>query len=280
MDAVRTVRSRTGAVLPVLGQGTWLMGERAVRRADEVRALRLGLDLGLTLIDTAEMYGEGGAEEVVGEAIAGRRDEVFLVSKVYPHNASRRGAVEAAERSLRRLATDRIDLYLLHWSGSHPIADTLAAFEELRSAGKVLHFGVSNLDLDEMEESEACPGGGDVAANQILYNLGRRGPERDLMPWCRERDVVVMAYAPLEQGQLRVTRALRDVAARHDATPEQVALAWTLREPGVVTVVKAGDETHLRADAAVLDLALTAADVADLDAAYPRPDHDVPLECL
>jgi diketogulonate reductase-like aldo/keto reductase len=195
--------------MPVLGQGTWRMGERRSARPAEVAALRLGLDLGMTLIDTAEMYADGGAEEVVGEAIRGRRDEVFLVSKVLPKNASREGTMRAAERSLRRLGTDRIDLYLLHWEGSHPLAATLEAFTRLREAGKIVHYGLSNFDRDLMQEAESLPGGATLAADQVLYHLGKRAPEARLLPWCAERGVVVMAYSPLAQGRLRRRQALR-----------------------------------------------------------------------
>lgn len=281
MPAAAPVRtSRSGAKLPALGQGTWEMGVRAGRRADEVRALRLGLDLGLTLIDTAEMYADGGAETVVGEALEGRRDEAFVVSKVLPDHATRKGTVQACERSLKRLGIDALDLYLLHWESRHPLEGTLEAFLALRDAGKIRHFGVSNFDAPELEKAERLPGGKAVAADQVLYNLGRRGIERRLIPWCADRGVVVMAYSPLEQGRLRASGALRTVAARHGATPEQVALAWTFRHPAVVTIVKAASEEHLRADAAALGLRLEAGDLALLDQDHPPPDRDVPLETL
>ncbi len=225
-------------------------------------ALRLGIELGMTLIDTAEMYAEGGAEEVVGEAIAGRRDDVFLVSKVYPHNASRQGVAAACERSLRRLRVESLDLYLLHWPGSTPIEETAEGFERLREAGKIRHWGVSNFDVDEMEE--VPPG---CFTNQVLYNLEARGIEWDLLPWCRERGMPVMAYSPVGQGgRLLRNPALREVAARHEATPAQIALAWTLRAPGVVAIPKAADLDHVRENAAAREIALTAEDLAALDA--------------
>jgi diketogulonate reductase-like aldo/keto reductase len=254
------------------------MGERPGRRAAEVAALRLGLDLGIGLIDTAEMYGDGGAEEVVGEAIRGRRDDVFVVTKVLPGNASRAGTLRAAERSLRRLRTDRIDLYLLHWAGPHPLAGTLEAFEELRAAGKIRHHGVSNFDLAEMEEAGSLPGGARIAANQVLYNLERRGIERRLLPWCRERGVVVMAYSPLDQGALARRPALRAVARRHGVSPERVAVAWTIRQAGLVTIPKAARPEHVRDCAAAIHLRLSAEDLAELDRAYPALDRDLPLE--
>jgi diketogulonate reductase-like aldo/keto reductase len=274
----------SGAGIPVLGQGTWYMGEDPAARPAEVAALRLGLDLGMTLIDTAEMYGEGGAEEVVGEAIAGRRDEVFLVSKVYPHHADRRGVQQACERSLRRLATERIDLYLLHWRGNVPLAETLEAFARLREQGKIGDFGVSNFDLDDMQEAAALPGGELIATDQVLYNLSQRGIEWDLLPWCRERRMPVMAYSPLEsnpleQGSLLANPALAAVAQRHQATPAQVALAWLLRQEGVVVIPKAVQPRHVRENRAALELAqaLDAEDLARLDAGFPAPRRRRPL---
>jgi diketogulonate reductase-like aldo/keto reductase len=274
--------SRRG--MPVLGQGTWNMGEDRSARAAEVAALRLGLDLGMALVDTAEMYGEGGAEEVVGEAIAGRRDQVYLVSKVYPHHADRAGVVAACERSLRRLKVDSLDLYLLHWRGSVPLEETLDAFARLREQGKILDFGVSNFDLDDMREAVALPPGGLVAADQVLYNLVQRGIEWDLLPWCRERGIPVMAYSPLEsspaeQAALLGQPQILEVARRHGATPAQVALAWLLRQHGVVVIPKAVRPEHVRANRAALDLAprLTREDLSDLDAAFPPPRRRRPL---
>ncbi len=276
----RRVRSRGGMELPALGQGTWMMGESRARRAREVAALRLGLDLGMTLIDTAEMYADGGAERVVAEAIAGRRDEVFLVSKVLPQNASRLGTPRAAEASLRRLGTDRLDLYLLHWAGPHPLGDTLEAFERLREKGKIRFYGVSNFDLHELEAAERLPGGAGVQANQVLYNLGRRGIERGVLPCCRKREVAVMAYSPFEQARLGERPALRRVARRHGVAPYQVALAWTLRLPELVSIPKASDPEHVRQNAAAGGLALSDEDLALLDGDFPPPERDVPLETL
>jgi len=256
------------------------MGEHARRAADEALALRLGLDLGMTLIDTAEMYGDGGAEEVVADAIAGRRNEVFLVSKVLPQNAGRRRAVEACERSLRRLGTDRIDLYLLHWRGSVPLAETLEAFAELQAAGKIRLWGVSNLDTDDMDELADMPGGSECATNQVLYNLTRRGIEFDLLPWCRKRSMPIMAYSPIEQGRLLGEAALNRVAARHNATAAQVALAWLLHEPDMIAIPKASTPAHVRDNRAALDLRLTRDDLADLDNAFPPPKRKRPLEML
>jgi diketogulonate reductase-like aldo/keto reductase len=272
----------SGNEMPVLGQGTWYMGEDPGARRDEVAALRLGMELGMTLIDTAEMYGEGGAEEVVGEAIAGRRDDVFLVSKVYPHNASRAGAQAACERSLRRLGTERIDLYLLHWRGSVPLAETLEAFVRLREQGKIGDFGVSNFDLDDMQEAAALPGGDLIATDQVLYNLTQRGIEWDLLPWCRERRLPVMAYSPLEsnpqeQGGLLGNPQLGAVARRHGVTPAQVALAWLLHQEGVAVIPKAVRPQHVRDNRAALDLQLTTEDLAQLDAGFPAPRRRRPL---
>jgi len=274
----------SGSRIPMLGQGTWNMGEDPAARAAEVAALRLGLDLGVTLIDSAEMYGEGGAEEVVGEAIAGRRDEVFLVSKVYPHNADRRGVQAACERSLRRMRVDCIDLYLLHWRGNVPLAETLEAFVRLREQGKIRDFGVSNFDLDDMLEASQLPGGELVATDQVLYNLAQRGIEWDLLPWCRERRIPVMAYSPLEsdpasQAGLLGKPQLKAVARRHGVTPAQVALAWLLRQDGVVVIPKAVRPQHVRENRAALDLALalTAEDLAQLDAGFPTPRRRQPL---
>jgi diketogulonate reductase-like aldo/keto reductase len=259
-----------GTTIPGLGQGTWHMGETPQNRAREADALRLGLDLGMTLIDTAEMYAEGGAEEVVGDAIAGRRDQVFVVSKVYPHNASRRGAIAACERSLTRMRVETIDLYLLHWRGSHPLEETVAAFEALKQAGKIRHWGVSNCDVDDLEE--LGPALADCAANQVLYSLEHRGVEFDLLPFCAQRRMPVMAYSPVGQGgKLLRHRALHEVAARHAITPAQVAIAWTLRDPNIVSIPKASDPAHVRQNAEARELRLTTADLATLDAAFAPP---------
>ena len=251
------------------------MGERG-DPASEAAALRLGLDLGMTLIDTAEMYGDGASERVVGQAIAGRRDEVFLVSKVYPQNANRRAMARSCEASLQRLGVGQLDLYLLHWRGSTPLADTVEAFERLREAGKIARWGVSNLDLDDMEEL-----GLGAAANQVLYNPSSRGIEFDLLPWCAARHVPVVAYSPVGQGgALLRDRALADVARRHGATAAQVAIAWSIRLPGVISIPKASDAAHVRENAAAASLALTPDDLATIDAAFPPPKTRQPLEML
>jgi diketogulonate reductase-like aldo/keto reductase len=274
------VRARSGAVLPNLGLGTWRMGEIPSRGKDEVAALRLGLDLGVRLVDTAEMYGDGGAEEVVAEAVRGRREEVFLVSKVLPHHASYVGTLRACEASLERLATDRIDLYLLHWPGPHPVEETIRAFQTLRAQGKIRYWGVSNFHVDEMEAVAAVADPAGCTANQVLYNLERRGVERRLLPWCAERGMPVMAYSPLEQGRLRSRGALERVGRRHGATPDQAALAWVLRDENVVAIPKAVRPEHVRANVAAADLVLTEEDLAELDRAFPAPARDVPLETL
>jgi diketogulonate reductase-like aldo/keto reductase len=266
--------------MPRLGQGTWNMGDAAAKRAEELAALREGIDLGMTLIDTAEMYGDGRAESLVAEAIAGRRETIFLASKVLPSNASRKGVVRSCEASLRRLQTDRVELYLLHWSGSYPLEETVRGFEDLLAAGKIRAWGVSNLDLQEMQRLTALPGGKACATNQVLYNLARRGIEFDLLPWCRERGMPVMAYTPTEQGTLLRHKALRTVAERLGATPAQVALAWVLRQDGVVTIPKAASRAHVRENRKALDLRLDAEALKALDAAFPPPKKARPLEML
>ena len=266
---IADVRFADGAVVPALGQGTWKFGEGQRSRAEEAAALRLGIDLGMTLIDTAEMYADGGAEEVVADAIAGQRDRVFLVSKVYPHNATRRGVRTACERSLARLRTDRIDLYLLHWRGAVPLAETVAGFEELVASGKIARWGVSNLDVGELRE---LPDPGACASDQVLYNLEHRGPEFDLLAFCARFAMPVMAYSPVGQGGAVLrSPALNTVAARHKATPAQVAVAWTLRTPGMISIPKAGDGAHVRENAAAAEIKLDEDDLAELDAAFPPP---------
>jgi diketogulonate reductase-like aldo/keto reductase len=277
---MNTVKFSSGAQVPALGQGTWNMGEEAARKQDEVRALQLGLDLGMTLIDTAEMYGEGGAELVVGEAIAGRRDEVYLVSKVYPHNASFEGAQAACERSLRRLKVDCIDLYLLHWPGPFSLDETFDAFAALQKAGKIKEYGVSNFDLEGMQDAVDC---GAPATDQVLYNLMKRGIEFDLLPWCREQRIPLMAYSPLEstgreQAALLGNPGLLAVAAAHGATPAQIALAWVLHQDGVIAIPKAVDPVHLRANRAAADIRLSTEDLAALDRAFPPPRRHRALE--
>jgi diketogulonate reductase-like aldo/keto reductase len=279
-SGLRTTTLPSGEAVPVLGQGTWLMGEGRRPRAEEVAALRLGLDLGLTLIDTAEMYASGRAEQVVGAAIAGRRDEVFLVSKVLPHNATRTGTVAACERSLRRLGTDRLDLYLLHWPGAVPLAETLEGFAALQQAGKIRHWGVSNFDVGELAAFAALPGEAAAATNQVLYNLTRRGIEWDLLPHCQAQGMPVMAYSPIEQGRLLGEPALARVARRLGATPAQVALAWVLRQDGVIAIPKAATPRHVEDNRAALDLRLGPDDLAELDAAFPPPAGPQPLAIL
>jgi diketogulonate reductase-like aldo/keto reductase len=266
------------ATMPRLGLGTWRMGENAPARAEEIAALTLGLDLGAPMIDTAEMYGDGGAEEIVGRAIAGRRDDVYLVTKVLPGNASYKGTIAACERSLKRLRTDRVDLYLLHWPGHHPLGETLRAFVELRRRELVVDYGVSNFDIDEMRHAVGLPGGEGVASNQILYNLQRRGVERKLLPWCVEEGVPIMAYSPLDQGRLVVRPALRDVAMRHGVSPYQIAIAWTLVHDGIVSIPKATRREHVRDNVAAGRILLDEDDLAALDRAYPVPKRDMPLE--
>jgi diketogulonate reductase-like aldo/keto reductase len=274
------IRFPGGDAVPALGQGTWFMGEQAGRRKDEVAALRHGIELGMTLIDTAEMYGEGGAEEVVAEAVRGQRDRVFLVSKVYPHNASRDGTVAACERSLKRLGTDRIDLYLLHWRGRYRLAETVEAFERLQADGKIRHWGVSNLDTSDMEELAGVPGGAACATDQVLLNLTRRGPEYDLLPWCDERGIPVMAYSPVEQGRVPDHPVLRQIGAKHGLDRFGVALAWVLSRKGVIAIPKAVRIQHLEANRRAAETRLDAEDLAALDGAFPPPVRKQHLEML
>jgi len=275
---MRLVTLKTGEKVPVLGLGTWRMGERKSERAAELKALKLGLELGVRLIDTAEMYGEGSAEEIVGEAMAGRRDSLYLVSKVYPHNASRQGAIAACERSLRRLKTDRLDLYLLHWRGSHPLAETVAAFEALKQAGKIRNWGVSNFDVDDLQELAAVAHGGACASNQVLYHLASRGIEWELLDYCRSAEVMVMAYSPLGQGPLLQQPPLQAMARKHGVEAAAIALAWVLRQANVVTIPKAAKPEHVRANLKALDVALDAEDLAALDAAFKPPKRGTPLQ--
>ncbi|AJC20996.1 aldo/keto reductase [Pandoraea pulmonicola] len=277
---MRSISLPGGESVPVLGQGTWMMGERPERRRGEIAALRLGVSLGMTLVDTAEMYGEGATETLVGEALDGLRDEVFLVSKVYPHNASRRGVIEACERSLSRLRTDRLDLYLLHWRGAIPLEETIAGFEALRDAGKIRYWGVSNFDTDDMDELFDAAGGDACLTNQVLYNLSRRGPEYDLIPWLAEHGLPMMAYSPIEQGRLPTKGVLGDIARARNVTPLQIALAWVLNRPGVIAIPKAGTDEHVRANRAALDIALTADELAMLDHHFEAPSRKRPLEMI
>ncbi len=266
-----------GGQMPVLGLGTWMMGESHHESAAELVALKLGLDLGVNLIDTAEMYGNGGAEEIVAKAIAGRkRDGLFIVSKVLPQNASRKGTVKACEASLKRLGTDYLDLYLLHWRGSVPVGETVAAFEQLQKAGKIRHWGVSNFDMDDMAELEGTA----VASNQVLYNLSRRGIEWALLPWCRERRIPIMAYSPIEQGRILRNKTLQTLAREHGCSAAQLALAWVLSRDGVAAIPKASDLEHVRENRAALDLELAPEAFAALDAAFAPPSGPATLEML
>jgi aldehyde reductase len=277
---MRKVTLPSGEQVPAFGLGTWQLGDDPNKRAEEIATLRLGLDLGATLIDTAEMYGEGRSEELIGEALRGRRDEVFLVTKVYPHNASHDGCIAACERSLRRLDTDRIDLYLLHWRGQVPLAETMEAFAALRRAGKIRHYGVSNLDLADMQELWTTSQGQAVAANQLLYNLVRRGIERDLLPWLRERRIPIMAYSPIEQAKLLRNVKLVHFAKRHAILPAQAALAWLLSHEDVIVIPKTGNRERLRENFATLEHALTLAQIAELERLFPAPAQPRPLEML
>jgi diketogulonate reductase-like aldo/keto reductase len=264
--------------VPALGQGTWMMAQGRQPASEEEAALRLGIELGLTLIDTAEMYGDGAAEELVGRAIAGRRNEVFLVSKILPSHASRRGAIAACEASLRRLRVDCLDLYLLHWPGSVKLTETIGAFETLREQGKIAAWGISNFDTSGLRQVYGINQA--VQTNQILYNLGRRGPEFDLLPWCRENRIPVMAYSPLEQGRIFGHPVLTTIARRHGATEAQIALAWLIAQPGIIAIPKSGDRQHVRDNAGAGAIALTPEDCAALDRGFPPPSRRQPLEML
>jgi diketogulonate reductase-like aldo/keto reductase len=256
------------------------MGEDPAERAEELRALRLGIELGLTLIDTAEMYGDGAAEDLVAEAIAGQRDDVFLVSKVLPSNASRHGTIAACERSLRRLKTDRLDLYLLHWRGRLPLDKTIEAFDELVDAGKIRGWGVSNFDVVDLAEVLAVAGDGAVQTDQVLYNLAHRGIEFDLLPWCRDRGIPVMAYSPIDRGSLVEHDVVVAVAEKHGATPAQVALAWVLRQDDVCAIPKASIHEHVRENRGALDLHLDNEDLTLIDEVFPPPTRPQPLDVI
>ncbi len=282
---MKTIRLNDGTHVPAVGQGTWRMGEDRSLKKYEVAALQRGLDLGMTLIDTAEMYGQGGAEEVVGKAIKGRRDEVFLVSKVYPHNAGGYALLESCEESLRRLRTDYLDLYLLHWRGTFSFEQTIGGMEYLKSAGKIKRWGVSNLDVADMNELMACNGADGCAVNQVLYHLGSRGIEFDLLPWQRRQKMPVMGYSPLAQhGFLRQelldSPALQQVAERHEATIFQILLAWSMRDGDVVTIPKAIGITHVEENARAAELVLSADDLSLLDSAFPPPQTKQPLDVV
>lgn len=269
-----------GESVPALGMGTWMIGEDAATRAEEIASLQHGIDLGMALIDTAEMYGEGASEKLVGEAIRGRRERVFLVSKVYPHNAGRKAAQAACERSLRRLGIECLDLYLLHWRGSVPFAETIEAFETLKAQGKIRHWGVSNLDTEDLQEWVDTPGGAAVAVDQVLYNLTRRGIEWDLLPWCQTRRIPVMAYSPIEQARLLRHSGLCELAGRLGMTPAQVALAWLLQRDAVVAIPKTSTRQHLEENFAALRFSLEADVVAELDRLFPPPRRATPLAML
>lgn len=279
-DDIPSVTLPSGKEVPALGLGTWNMGETRSSAPQEVESIRKAIDLGMTLIDTAEMYADGRSEEVVGAAIAGRRQDVFLVSKVYPWNASERGTAEACEHSLARLGTDHIDLYLLHWRGEHPLAETVAAFERLKSDGKIGDWGVSNFDTDDMEELFAVPGGKNCAANQVLYNLSRRGPEFSLLPWCQERGVPLMAYSPIEQGRILKNHELIRIAKAYQATPAQLALAFLLERDGVIAIPKSASVSRVEENRGATDLEITEEDWAALDAVFPPPTRKTSLEML
>jgi len=278
---MKTVQLPDGERVPSLGQGTWQMGEKKKAHADEVAALRLGIDLGMRLIDTAEMYGEGGAEKVVADAVAGQRDRVFVVTKVYPHNASRTDLPKACERSLKRLRIDAIDLYLLHWRGDVPLVETVEAFEKLRSEGKIRRWGVSNFGVEDMGELLATENGSSCATNQVLYNLENRETEFDLLPWSQRNKIPIMAYSPVGHGRGLLNNAtLKRIAKRHNATPTQIALAWVLRQPGVIAIPKASNEAHVRENAQSTDLELTKGDLTEIDRAFPPPKSKRPLAML
>jgi diketogulonate reductase-like aldo/keto reductase len=270
-----------GRPVPVLGQGTWQLGDRAERRAQEIAALQLGIDLGMTLIDTAEMYGDGASEELVAEAIEGRREQVFLVTKVLPSNAtSRQRIVTACENSLRRLRVEHVDLYLLHWRQSENLSVVVETFTGLVAAGKIRHWGVSNFDVADLAELDAVPGGNQVASNQVLYNVTRRGIEYQLLPRTRSAALNVMAYTPIEQGRILGNEVLREIARRHGVTPAQVALAWTIRAEGVLAIPRSGSPAHTRENAAAAAIELSERDLQDIDRAFPPPSKARPLEMI
>jgi diketogulonate reductase-like aldo/keto reductase len=277
---MKTVQLPHAPRVPALGLGTWRMGEHASVRTEELATIRLALELGVTLIDTAEMYGDGRAEELIGEALGSRRDEAFLVSKVYPHNASRRGAVAACDRSLRRLKTDHLDLYLLHWRGDIPLAETMEAFLDLQRAGKIRAYGVSNLDLKDMKELWQVPGGDATATDQVLYNLTRRGVEWDLVPWLRQHHVPVMAYSPIEQARLLNDHKLLAFARKYEMTPAQAALSWLLAHDDVMVIPKTSRRERLRENVGALEHSLNRGQLAELDQLFPPPSGPQGLEML
>jgi aldehyde reductase len=277
---MKTVKLPSGEKVPALGLGTWRMGDDSSLRREELATLRLALDLGVSLMDTAEMYGDGRAEELVGEAIAGRREEVFLVSKVLPQHATRPGTRAACEGSLRRLHTDRIDLYLLHWRGDVPLSETLAGFVELQKEGKIRNYGVSNFDVADMKELLKLPGGAKATTDQVLYNLSRRGIEWELLPWLREQGIPVMAYSPVEEGRLLRDASLTDFSRRHGLTPAQTALGWLLASEDVIAIPKTSRREKLRENLAALDHPLSIAQLRELDALFAPPQGPTPLEMI
>jgi len=279
---MKTLNLPSGKAIPVLGQGTWRMGENRTEQKAEIEVLQLGMDMGISLIDTAEMYGEGGAENIVGEAIKGRRDEVFLVSKVYPHNASLKGTVEACKRSLKRLKTDYLDMYLLHWPGSVPLSETLEAFQQLQNEGLIRDYGLSNFDLSGIQKALLLPGGAQIATNQVYYNLLHRGIEWDLLPWCQNNNIPVMSYSPIEssptdQKGFLDHAAMKAIAAEHKATTAQIAIAWLLHKK-VIVIPKSSNPVHLRENFAAIDIQMTAAELGLLDQTFPPPGQKVSLE--
>ena len=277
MPKMKTLQLLSERNIPILGQGTWRMGEKASQKQAEITALKLGIDLGMTLIDTAEMYGEGGAEKIVAEAIALRRQEIYLVSKFYPYNATYEGLIAACDRSLSRLKTDYLDLYLLHWRGSVPLMETLAGLQHLQQAGKILDYGVSNFDTNDLEEAESLPGGKKIVTNQVLYNLKRRGIEWDLLPWCKQRHIPVMAYSPVEQRAFVDDSKLDAIADKYNATSTQIALSWLLHQENIIAIPKATNKVHVRENRAALDIKLTEEDVQRLDQAFKPPSRKIPL---
>lgn len=277
---MKTIPLPDGTLVPALGMGTWMMGDRPHQHAEEIAALQRGIDLGMTLIDTAEMYGDGASEVLVGEAIRGRRDGLFLVSKVYPHNASAKAMPASCEASLRRLGVDCLDLYLLHWSGRVPLDETVATFEQLQAQGKIRRWGVSNLDVRDMRALVGVPGGTHCATNQVLYNLSRRGIEWDLLPWCRQRKMPMMAYSPIEQGRMLADPGLIDLAATLGMSPARLALAWLLHQQGVIAIPKAGTKAHVEDNAVAATTQLDTDTLRALDALYPPPTATTPLDML
>jgi diketogulonate reductase-like aldo/keto reductase len=278
---MRRTKLPSGELIPVLGQGTWHFGEHPQHRSEEIAALQLGIDLGMTVIDTAEMYGDGAAEQLVADAIVDRRAQVFVVTKVLPSNASRkRRLIAACERSLRRLRVDCIDLYLLHWREKEDLEETIGTFRELADAGKIRYWGVSNFDMADLDELQRLPGGDAVEANQVLYNLSRRGIEYDLLPKCRMLGVTVMAYSPVDQGRILGNRALEQIAKRHHATPAQIALAWAVRQDGVMAIPRASSTAHVRENHGALGITLSAHDLDEIDRAFPPPKGPRPLEMI